>query len=260
MFYSSVREIWENLIKTYSMKKDSTACYDIESKIFNSRQGTLYITKYYGKEKLPSLFESEKTQRSIMLDKGCSNKRSAMVTGKDFTKISTSKGKPFTKRYTKDTCYKLYGKEKVLEQMDGNKGPTQMWVNQTTSDKENFHKASRSLILGNLQRGGKLEFLKTRGESYLEVELVIESLPFESLLVPTQDVIESLPFLTQDVQFQVQEVTKPIMVPEQVQLSKPKSPRAWFGRFAQVVIFLGYRQSQGDDEIEKLTLKEKLAT
>ncbi|RDX72058.1 hypothetical protein CR513_48514, partial [Mucuna pruriens] len=39
-----------------------------------------------------------------------------------------------------------------------------------------------------------------------------------------------------------------------------QTPRAWFGRFAQVMISLGYRQSQGDDEIEKLTLKEKLAT
>ncbi|RDX97451.1 hypothetical protein CR513_19779, partial [Mucuna pruriens] len=37
----------ENLIETYSMKKYSVACYDIESKIFNSRQGTLPITKYY---------------------------------------------------------------------------------------------------------------------------------------------------------------------------------------------------------------------
>ncbi|RDY05100.1 hypothetical protein CR513_11095, partial [Mucuna pruriens] len=48
MFYSFVPEIWENLIETYSMKKDSTACYDIESKIFNSRQGTLSIIEYYG--------------------------------------------------------------------------------------------------------------------------------------------------------------------------------------------------------------------
>ncbi|RDX78022.1 hypothetical protein CR513_41764, partial [Mucuna pruriens] len=48
MLYSSVREIWENLIETYSMKKDSIACYDIESKIFNSRQRTLSLTKYYG--------------------------------------------------------------------------------------------------------------------------------------------------------------------------------------------------------------------
>ncbi|RDX77314.1 hypothetical protein CR513_42577, partial [Mucuna pruriens] len=48
MFYSFVHEIWENLIKTYSMKKNSTTFYDIESKIFNSRQGTLSITEYYG--------------------------------------------------------------------------------------------------------------------------------------------------------------------------------------------------------------------
>ncbi|RDX72057.1 hypothetical protein CR513_48513, partial [Mucuna pruriens] len=47
MFYSSIREIWKNLIETYSMKNDSTTCYDIESKIFNSRQGTLSIIKYY---------------------------------------------------------------------------------------------------------------------------------------------------------------------------------------------------------------------
>ncbi|RDX97059.1 hypothetical protein CR513_20216, partial [Mucuna pruriens] len=44
MFYSSVHEIWENLIERYSMKKDFAACYDIESKIFNSRKGTLLVT------------------------------------------------------------------------------------------------------------------------------------------------------------------------------------------------------------------------
>ncbi|RDY01848.1 hypothetical protein CR513_14777, partial [Mucuna pruriens] len=37
-----------NAIETYSMKKDSTAYYDIESKIFNSRQGTLFVIEYYG--------------------------------------------------------------------------------------------------------------------------------------------------------------------------------------------------------------------
>ncbi|RDX60162.1 putative mitochondrial protein, partial [Mucuna pruriens] len=46
-----------------------------------------------------------------------------------------------------------------------------------------------------------------QGEGYLEIESVIESLPFP----------------TQDVQVQVQEVTKPTLVQEQVQLSKPKS-------------------------------------
>ncbi|RDX74873.1 hypothetical protein CR513_45306, partial [Mucuna pruriens] len=32
----------------YSSAQDSPACYDIESKIFNSRQGTLSVTEYYG--------------------------------------------------------------------------------------------------------------------------------------------------------------------------------------------------------------------
>ncbi|RDX83320.1 hypothetical protein CR513_35774, partial [Mucuna pruriens] len=72
-----------------------------------------------------------------MLDKESSNTGSAMVTRKGFIKRSTSKGKSFTKRHTKDTCYKLYGKNKFLERMGGNKGLTQIWVNQTTSDKEN---------------------------------------------------------------------------------------------------------------------------
>ncbi|RDX93352.1 hypothetical protein CR513_24403, partial [Mucuna pruriens] len=85
-----------------------------------------------------------------MLDKGNSNTGSAMVTGKGATKRSTSEEKPFTKsnhgeyytycklsEHTKDTCYKCYGKEKVPERIGGNKGSTQMWVNQTTSNKEN---------------------------------------------------------------------------------------------------------------------------
>ncbi|RDX62906.1 hypothetical protein CR513_58719, partial [Mucuna pruriens] len=41
-------KIWENLIETYSMRKDSTACYDIKSKISNSKQGPLSGTVYYG--------------------------------------------------------------------------------------------------------------------------------------------------------------------------------------------------------------------
>ena len=67
-----------------------------------------------------------------------------------------------------------------------------------------------------------------------------------------------------------------------------QSPRAWFGRFAQAMVSLGYKQSQGDhtpfikhsqdgkltlllvyvddiiiagdDELEKQTLRERLAT
>ncbi|RDX81068.1 hypothetical protein CR513_38305, partial [Mucuna pruriens] len=89
-----------------------------------------------------------------MLNKGSSNIGSAMVIRKCFTKGSigstngsTYEGKLFTKKLTKDTCYKLYGKEKVLKQMGGNKDPTQMWVNQTTSDKENVVKHPCTLQL-----------------------------------------------------------------------------------------------------------------
>ncbi|RDY02145.1 hypothetical protein CR513_14445, partial [Mucuna pruriens] len=174
MFYSFAHEICENLTETYSMKEDSTACYDIESKIFNSKQGTLSVTEYY--ETLNGLWikldqyqglkmckvdllhilgslkggESLKTRRSVILDKGNSNTRSTMVIVKGPTKRSTFEEKSFTKSshgeyctyckrsgHTEDTCYKRYGKEKFLERMGENKGSTQMWVNQITSNKEN---------------------------------------------------------------------------------------------------------------------------
>ncbi|RDX94266.1 hypothetical protein CR513_23369, partial [Mucuna pruriens] len=122
MFYFFVCEIWENLIETYSMKKDFVACYDIKSKVFNSRQETLSVTEYYetlkgygsswtrrifkflhglnskydpirvqilDKLKILSLFEvfstmrDEQTRRSVMLDKGSSNMGFAMVPQKD---------------------------------------------------------------------------------------------------------------------------------------------------------------------------------
>ncbi|RDX61944.1 hypothetical protein CR513_59778, partial [Mucuna pruriens] len=93
---------------------------------------------------------SEEIRRLVMLDKGNSNTGSAMVIGKDPTKRSTSEEKSFTKSsrreyctyckrsgHTEDTCYKHYGKEK-------------------------FHKAFGPLILGNLQRGGRLELLNSK--------------------------------------------------------------------------------------------------
>ena len=48
MFFSTAKEIWENLSKTYSMKKDTATCYKIENKVFNTKQGSLSITNYYG--------------------------------------------------------------------------------------------------------------------------------------------------------------------------------------------------------------------
>ncbi|RDX97450.1 hypothetical protein CR513_19777, partial [Mucuna pruriens] len=127
--------------------------------------------------------------------------------------------------------------------MSGNKGSTQMWVNQTTSDKENAIECPSTLRLNrDIQAFSKEEMnclrallnstskpldscaltMKERknrhllevaiallfqtpvpnGESYLEFEFVIESLPF-----PTQDV-------------QVQEVMKPTLILQQVQLSE----------------------------------------
>jgi len=49
MFFSTAKEIWENLSQTYSMKKDTAACYEIENKIFNTNQGSFLVTDYYGK-------------------------------------------------------------------------------------------------------------------------------------------------------------------------------------------------------------------
>jgi len=51
MFYSSTREIWEDLATTYSMRQDISTCYELESKIFGARQGTLSVSEYYGKLK-----------------------------------------------------------------------------------------------------------------------------------------------------------------------------------------------------------------
>jgi len=48
MFFSTAKEIWENLCQTYSMKKDIAACYKIENKIFHTSQGSLSVTSYYG--------------------------------------------------------------------------------------------------------------------------------------------------------------------------------------------------------------------
>ncbi|RDX91162.1 Copia protein, partial [Mucuna pruriens] len=223
MLYSFVCEIWENLIETYSMKKDSTACYDIESKIFNSRQGTLSVTEYY--RTLNWLWIRLDQYQGLKMCRTDSIAYARLV----------ERGRIF----------------KFLHGLNSEYDPIQR---------------------------GRLELLKSKGESYLEVEFVIESLP-----IPTQDI-----------QVQVQEVTELTLVLEQVQLSKlevsiPKNPiedvtddlpialrkgkrslsnleeevymeippgfyshneknkslRAWFGRFAQVMISLGYRQSQG---------------
>ncbi|RDY13221.1 hypothetical protein CR513_01901, partial [Mucuna pruriens] len=99
------------------MKKDSVACYDIESKIFNSRQGTFSVVEYYGtlnglwiKRNFTiclryfSIVQSEETRRPVMVDKGSSNIESTMMIGKGSTKGSTSIQKPFTKSSRGEYC------------------------------------------------------------------------------------------------------------------------------------------------------------
>ncbi|KOM37598.1 hypothetical protein LR48_Vigan03g098000 [Vigna angularis] len=48
MFHSSAKEIWDDLQNTFSLKKDFAACYDIESRIFNTKQGSLSVSEYHG--------------------------------------------------------------------------------------------------------------------------------------------------------------------------------------------------------------------
>lgn len=110
-----------------------------------------------GKEKLPSLSEvfytvqGEETQRSVMLEGSSFVDGSALATGKGPTKGSSSSfGKPLTKAnrddrwcsycrksgHTKEKCFRLHGKEKVLERIGGFRGATQRCANQATSASE----------------------------------------------------------------------------------------------------------------------------
>ncbi|RDX88676.1 hypothetical protein CR513_29705, partial [Mucuna pruriens] len=68
--------------------------------------------EYDPMEKLPSLSERPNNQSCLINDAPTQDLRGEYCT--------------YYKRpgHTKDTCYKLYGKDKVLEQMGGNKGPT----------------------------------------------------------------------------------------------------------------------------------------
>ncbi|KAI5445651.1 hypothetical protein KIW84_013754 [Lathyrus oleraceus] len=48
MYLSSAKAVWEYLRRSYSMKQDMSACYDLKRKIFNTKQGNLSITEYFG--------------------------------------------------------------------------------------------------------------------------------------------------------------------------------------------------------------------
>ena len=204
MFFSTAKEIWENLQQTYSKRKDISACYELENQIFNTKQGSLSVTEYYGilnglwieldqyqdltmkcnedtailtkfiekarifkflsglnpefdpirvqilgKEKLPSLSEvfysvrGEESRRAVMLEDK-PTEGSALVSGKgSFGKPSMKSNREerwctYCKKsgHTKETCFKLHGKDKVLGRTGGFKGISQRRANQTTSDSE----------------------------------------------------------------------------------------------------------------------------
>nr|KYP76966.1 hypothetical protein KK1_021228 [Cajanus cajan] len=116
-----------------------------------------------GREKLPSLSKvffmvrGEETRRAVMLDGGISNTGSAMTIGKGVHKGANAGGKSFEKdnhgdycsycrrsRHTKETCFKLHGRNNVLERMGNNKGFAQRWANHTTSKQEATNLSSTS--------------------------------------------------------------------------------------------------------------------
>jgi len=219
MFYYSAHEIWEDLATTYSMRQDISTCYELESKIFGTRQGTLSISEYYGKlkgswidldqyqnlrlenskdaitlaqfversrifkflsglnpeydpiraqilrkERLHSLSEvffivrGEEARQMVMMNEA-STEGAAMFSGKtskpgnsNLANIKLSlKGKEerwcsHCKKYdhTKDTCFKLHGKEKALNRLAELKGQPSRKAYQASSDSENLDKTLSS--------------------------------------------------------------------------------------------------------------------
>ncbi|CAH9116256.1 unnamed protein product [Cuscuta europaea] len=207
MFFATVGEIWKNLAETYSMKQDLSACFELENKVFNTKQGTLSVTDYYGtlnglwieldqyqsltmkcdedstaltqfiertrifkflsglnsefdpirvqifgNKKLSSLSEvfhtvrGDESRRSVMMEEK-SVDGSALATGKGSIQGSTLRG-PILKSnsedrwcsyckksgHSKDTCFKLHGRDKVLGRISGSKNIVQRRANHTVSN------------------------------------------------------------------------------------------------------------------------------
>lgn len=47
LFLSLAKEIWDTVYRIYSKVKDATQIYEIQIKIFNTKQGSKFVTKYY---------------------------------------------------------------------------------------------------------------------------------------------------------------------------------------------------------------------
>nr|KYP34596.1 hypothetical protein KK1_044430 [Cajanus cajan]KYP34602.1 hypothetical protein KK1_044437 [Cajanus cajan] len=111
MFHSSAKEIWDDLQSTFSLKKDFAEWLSFRIRISRNPEWTL---------------------------DGISNTGSAMTTGKGVHKGANAGGKSFEKvnrgdycsycrrsGHTKETCFKLHGRNNVLERMGNNKGSAQ---------------------------------------------------------------------------------------------------------------------------------------
>ncbi|KAI5412098.1 hypothetical protein KIW84_056961 [Lathyrus oleraceus] len=181
MYLSSAKAVWEYLRHSYSMKQNMSACYDLKRKIFNTKQGNLSITEYFGvlnglnvefdpirvqilgKEKFPDLNEvfytvrSEETRRQAMLHEQPSDV-SALVASK-----TTRQGPPPSSSknvcdkfycehcnrsgHTKDRCFKLHGREQVLSRGGGSRNMHRYQAHVAThvQDTESFEKRGTDL-------------------------------------------------------------------------------------------------------------------
>ncbi|BAT78439.1 hypothetical protein VIGAN_02111500 [Vigna angularis var. angularis] len=52
MSFSTAREIWEGLAKSFADRYDHAECYELQCKIFNAKQGNLTVTDYYNSLKV----------------------------------------------------------------------------------------------------------------------------------------------------------------------------------------------------------------
>lgn len=49
LLHQSAKELWDDVKETYSTQDNSSALYEVESKLYNFKQGELSITEYYNK-------------------------------------------------------------------------------------------------------------------------------------------------------------------------------------------------------------------
>ncbi|XP_016168907.1 uncharacterized protein LOC107611507 [Arachis ipaensis] len=162
MYFPIAKEIWNNLSQAYSMKKDTAACYEIENKIFNTKQGSLSVTDYYGTlnclwieldqyQNLTMQCTPDSTTLTqfierIRIFKFLSGLHSefdpirVQILGKEKI-LSLSEVFHIVRG---EETQRLHGNEKVLERIGGFKGAIQRRANHTLSDSESVEDPSIS--------------------------------------------------------------------------------------------------------------------